>query len=269
MTTQPIAASGPSGLYWAFSDARVLAGRNLRHIARSPEQMMLMLFLPIAMLLVFRYLFGGAIDVGDTAYINYVLPGIVTVTVTFNATITSVGVCNDLLEGIVERFRSMPVLNSAVLIGHVTAALVRNLVSLATLIVAGYAIGFRPRTDVRDWVIVVALLVLFMLGVSWLAAILGLLARSVEAASGLTMPLVFIPYISSALVPTETMPGVLRAIAEHQPVTLVIDTVRAAFLGLPLGGTGWFAALCWVGIVAVAVPLTGRLFRRKITRSRP
>lgn len=229
---------------------------------------MLMLFLPIAMLLVFRYLFGGAIDVGETTYVNYVLPGIVAVTVTFNATVTSVGVCNDLLEGIVDRLvdagaepggadraRHRSPRPQPRLVRHVARGRVRR--------------RFPPQADTLDWLIVVALLVLFMLGVSWIAAIFGLLARTVEAASGLTMPLVFIPYISSALVPTETMPGVLRAVAEHQPVTLVIDTVRAAFLGLPLGGIGWLAALWWVGIIAVAVPLTGRLFRRKITRSRP
>lgn len=267
--TQATLGEQRSGLYWALNDSRVLIGRNLRHIARSPEQMMLMLFLPIMLLLMFRYLFGGAIDVGATTYINYVLPGIIAVSSMFNSTITSVAVSNDLLEGIVERLRSMPVLSSAMLVGHVSAALVRNLVSLAVMIGAGYLIGFRPAADVTDWLVAVTLLVLFMIAVSWLAAIVGLLAKTVEGASGMTMPLVFIPYISSALVPPDTMPAALRVIAENQPVTPVIDTTRAAFLGLPMSNDGWIAVFWWVGIIAVAVPIAGLLFRRKVTRSRP
>lgn len=254
---------------WAFADARVLTGRSMRHILRNPEQLMLMVFLPVVLLTMFRYLFGGAIDVGATTYINYVLPGIFTISITFNATVTAVGVCNDMTEGIVERFRSMPMLSATVLTGHVVAGLVRNAASVVVMVAFGYLIGFRPAAGALDWVAVGGLLLLFALAVSWLAVVIGLLARTVEGASGMTMPLVFIPYISSAFVPTATMPDVLRAIAENQPVTLVIDTVRALFLGAPVPGTGWLAVLWWAGLTLLAVLLAAALFRRKVTRAKP
>ena len=229
---------------------------------------MLMLFLPIVLLLMFRYLFGGAIDVGATTYVNYVLPGIIAVSITFNATQTSVGVAGDMLEGIVERFRTMPMLSSAVLVGHVAACVFRTAVSIAVMVGVGFVIGFRPAADVLGWVVAVGLLLLFATAVSWVAAIVGMLAKTVEGASGMTMPLVFIPYLSSAFVPPDTMPDVLRVFAENQPVTLVIDTVRGLFLGLPVGDTGWIAMLWWVGPIVVAVPLSGKLFRRKVIRTR-
>ncbi|SFA74287.1 ABC-2 type transport system permease protein [Amycolatopsis marina] len=257
-----------SELHWALSDSAVLIGRNVRHVLRSPEQLMLMLFLPIVLLLMFRYVFGGAVDVGSTTYVNYVLPGIIAVSITFNATQTSVGVAGDMLEGIVERFRTMPMLSSAVLVGHVAASVVRTAVSIAVMLGVGFLIGFRPAADVLDWIGAVGLLLLFAIAVSWLAAIVGMLAQTVEGASGMTMPLVFIPYLSSAFVPPDSMPEVLRVFAENQPVTLVIDTVRAMFLGLPVNGTGWIAVLWWAGLIVVAVPLSGMLFRRKVVRMR-
>lgn len=149
------------------------------------------------------------------------------------------------------------------LIGHVVAALVRNLVSVAVMILAGLAVGFRPAAGVLGWLAVVGLLLLFATAISWLAVIIGLLARTVEGASGVTMPLVFIPYLSSAFVPTATMPDVLRVVAENQPVTLVIDTVRALFIGAPVGGTGWLAVLWWLTVTALAAPLASVLFRHK------
>lgn len=257
-----------SELYWALSDSAVLIGRNVRHVLRSPEQLMLMLFLPIVLLLMFRYLFGGAIQVGSTTYVNYVIAGIIAVSITFNATQTSVGVAGDMLEGIVERFRTMPMLSSAVLVGHVAASVVRNMVSIVVMVGVGFLIGFRPQADVLGWVVSIGLLLLFAVAVSWIAAIVGMLARTVEGASGMTMPLVFIPYVSSAFVPPATMPDVLRVFAENQPVTLVIDAVRNSFLGTAVGDTGWLAVLWWVGLTAAAIPLSGKIFRRKVVRAR-
>lgn len=273
MTTQVAQAPAPetpvtgtkqgSEAYWVYVNALALIGRSLRHIGRSPEQLMIMLFLPAMLLLMFRYLFGGAIDVGDTTYVNYVVAGIIAVSVAFNATVTSTSVCNDLTEGIVERFRSMPVPSSVVLVGHVAASLVRNLVSVVVMVGVGVAVGFRPRADVLEWLAALGLLGLFALAVSWLAAIIGLVAKTVEGASGMSMPLVFVPYVGSALVPPSTMPEGLRAIAEHQPVSVVVDAVRALFMGMPVGNTGWLAVVWWGGIVVVAVPLAGWLFRRR------
>ncbi|MBK1782771.1 ABC transporter permease [Prauserella cavernicola] len=265
MTTVP-ADVRRSSLYWAVNDSRVLIGRCLRHIARSPEQLVLMLFLPVMLLVMFRYLFGGAIDTGDVTYVNYVISGIVVVAVMVNTTATSVAVCHDMLEGIVERFRSMPMRGTAVLVGHVAAAMTRHAVSIAVMVGVGLLIGFRPRAGFLDWLVALGLLAVFALAVSWLAAILGLLAKTVEGASGLAMPLVFIPYVGSALVPPSTMPDWLRVFAENQPVSLVADSVRALFMGTPLGNTGWLALAWWGGIIVLAVPLAGRIFRRKATQ---
>ncbi|RBM12583.1 multidrug ABC transporter permease [Prauserella sp. PE36] len=261
-TVTPPAPAGPSA-YWALNDSRALIGRCLRHIARSPEQLMLMFFLPIMLLLMFRYLFGGAISTGGVSYVNYVLAGIITVAVTFNATATSVAVCSDLQEGIVERFRSMPVRGSAVLVGHVVAALVRHVVSIAVMIGVGFLIGFRPQAGFGQWCAALGLLLLFATAVSWIAAVLGIVAKTVEGASGLSMPLVFIPYVGSALVPPSTMPDGLRAFAENQPVSHVADAVRALFTGAPVGDAAWLAVVWWAGIIVVVVPLAGRLFRRR------
>lgn len=252
-----------SELYWVYANSLALIGRSLRHIGRSPEQLMLMLFLPAMLLLMFRYLFGGAIDVGAGTYVNYVIPGIIAVSVTFNATVTSTAVCADLTEGIVERFRSMPVPSSVVLVGHIAASMVRNLVSIGVMSGVGYLVGFRPQADVLDWLAALGLLMLFVLAVSWLAAILGLLAKTVEGASGMSMPLVFIPYLGSAFVPPSTMPDGLRVIAEHQPVSVVVDAVRGLFLGMPIGNTGWLAIAWWGGILVLAIPFAGWLFRRR------
>ncbi|MFC4003537.1 ABC transporter permease [Prauserella oleivorans] len=254
---------GRSELAAALAEARALSGRCLRHVARSPEQLMLMLFLPVMLLLLFRYLFGGAIQTGGTAYVNYVLPGIITVAITFNATVTSVAVCQDMLEGIVARFRSMPMRSATVLLGHVSAALVRHLVSIAVVVGAGFLVGFRPVGGFAEWLGALGVLVLFATAVSWIAVLLGIAAKTVEGASGLSMPLVFIPYVGSALVPPSTMPDVLRVFAENQPVSLVADAVRAWFLGVPVGNAGWLSLLWWAGVLIVVVPASAWLFRRK------
>lgn len=248
---------------WALSNAGALVGRSLRHITRSPEQLMLMLFLPTMLLLMFRYLFGGAIATGGMSYVNYVIAGIIAVSVTFNATATSVAVAGDMLEGIVERFRSMPVSSPAVLVGHVAASLARNLVSIAVMVGVGLLAGFRPVAGPGQWLAALGLLVLFTLGVSWIAVLLGVLAKTVEGASGLSMPLVFVPYVSSAFVPPGTMPEALRVIAENQPVTPMVDAVRALFLDQPVGDSAWLAVAWWGGLTLVAVPLAGVLFRRR------
>ncbi|WP_245959736.1 ABC transporter permease [Prauserella flavalba] len=186
-----------------------------------------------------------------------------TVAVTFNSTATSVAVCSDLREGIVERFRSMPVRGSAVLVGHVVAALVRHAVSITVMIGVGFLVGFRPQAGFGQWCAALGILLLFATAVSWIAAIIGMLARTVEGASGLSMPLVFIPYVGSALVPPSTMPGGLRAFAENQPVSHVADAVRALFTGTPAGDSAWLAVAWWAAVIVVVVPLAGRLFRRR------
>ena len=245
------------------TDSLVLSGRTVRHILRNPDQAMTAIFLPVALMLMFRFVFGGAIDTGSTSYINYVVAGIIAISITFNSTATVVGVAHDMTEGVVERFRSMPMSAVAVLTGHVVGALARNLLSMAVMIAVGLAIGFRPAAGVVHWLAALGILLVFMLAISWLAAILGLLAKSVEGAGGLGMVLVFVPYLSSAFVPPATMANGLRQFCEHQPVTPVVDSVRALLLDLPVGSSVWLALAWWAGILAVTVPVAGALFRRR------
>lgn len=273
MVAQPTRAAVPTGIgtahsewSWVLRDALALAGRSLRRVARSPEELMLMIFLPTMLLLMFRYLFGGAIDTGDVTYVNYVVAGIIVVSITFNATTTSVAVANDMLEGIVERLRSMPMVSAVVLVGHVASALLRHLASITVMIGVGLLVGFRPVADVGQWAAVLGLLLLFAFAVSWSAVVLGLLAKTVEGASGMAMPLVFVPYVGSAFVPPSTMPDGLRFFAEHQPVSVVVDAVRALLMGIPVGNTAWLAVLWWFGILLVVVPVAGRLFRKRSAR---
>ncbi|OXM66111.1 ABC transporter permease [Amycolatopsis thermalba] len=255
-----------TALYWTANNSSVLIGRSIRHIFRNPDQAMTAIFLPVAIMLMFRYVFGGAIDVGGTAYIDYVLAGIIAISVTFNSTSTTVGVADDLERGVVERFRTMPMSSTAVLTGHVVGALARNVVSLAIMIGVGLLIGFSPAAGVGGWLAALGILLVFTLAVSWVAAILGLLAGSVESAAGLGMVLVFVPYLSSAFVPPSTMPGGLRAFVENQPVTPVVDSVRNLLLGAPVGDSAWLALVWWGGITLVAVPVAGALFRRRARR---
>lgn len=255
-----------STLYWNANNSAVLIGRSVRHILRSPDQAMTAIFLPVAIMLMFRYVFGGAINTGGTAYIDYVLAGIIAISVTFNSTSTTVGVADDLERGVVERFRSMPMSSVAVLTGHIAGAIVRNALSLAIMIGVGLLIGFSPTAGVGGWLAALGILLVFTVAISWVAAILGLVAGGTESAAGLGMILVFVPYLSSAFVPPSTMPDGLRAFVEIQPVTPVVDSVRALLLGGPVGNSAWLALLWWGGITLVAVPVAGALFRRRSRR---
>lgn len=265
MTT--LAPSRNSRLYWALSDSWVLVGRGIRHITRNPEQIVVAVLLPTMILLVFRYMFGGAIETGTAGYANYLIAGMIVLSVSMNSTSTAVGVRSDLSEGFVDRLRSMPTLSSAVITGHVAAAVFRNAISATMMVGVGMLVGFRPQADLLGWLTIAGLLLLFSVAMAWLAAILGMLAKTVEGASGLSIFLVFAPYASSAFAPTDTLPAGLRVIVENQPITLVMDTVRPLLLGLPATrDNGWLAVVWWVGILLVAVPLAGSMFRRRSSR---
>ncbi|MFF4594475.1 ABC transporter permease [Amycolatopsis sp. NPDC001319] len=254
-----------SALSLAASDYRVLIGRNLKHITRNPEMLIQAVSLPIVLLLLFRFMFGGAINLPGMNYIDYLVPGLIVISIGFNSTSTVVGVSADLTNGLVERFRSMPMAGSAVLVGHVVSGVLRSLLSLVVMVAVGLAIGFRPGGGVLGWLGAVGLLVLFAAGVFWLATLLGSIAKTVEGASGLGMILVFVPYATSALVPTASMPSVLRVIVDNQPVTVLIDAVRHLMNGSALGATGWLALAWWVPITAVAAVLTVRKFHQRAT----
>lgn len=262
---QPRPASRPllQRVHWAWSDTTVLVGRSVRHLTRNSEQSVVAVALPLVQLLVFRYLFGGAIDTGSTEYASYVIAGLVVVSVCFNASSTAVSMANDLQEGIVERFRSMPTLEVAVLTGHVVASVARNFLSIAVIIIAGLGVGFRPQASPAQWLGAMALLLLFATAISWLSVIFALVTHTPEGASGLGLIIVFVPYLSSGFVQVETLPTALQGVASDQPFSPLIDSVRGLLLDMPIGNSAWLALAWWVGALALLVPLAGLLFRRR------
>lgn len=253
-----------TSLKYAVTDSLVLAKRSILHIIRSFDQVMSLIMFPIMFMLLNRYVLGGAIDTGNVSYANYLFAGILVQTLAFGANYTTINLAVDMKEGIVARFRSLPMNNAAVVVGHVISDLFRNVISGAIIVLVGLLIGFRPNASATEWLLVIGLSVLFTLAISWLSAILGLLVKSLEAAQWMGFVVIFpLTFISSAFVPTETMPPVLRAFAENQPLTHVIDTMRSLLVGTPLGNSGWIAAAWSVAIIVVSVPVTGWLFRRR------
>jgi ABC-2 type transport system permease protein len=245
-----------------MSDALTLSGRCLRLSRRNPEALLTALMLPVMLLLLFVYLFGGAIRTG-TAYVTYVVPGLLLLCAGYGSSITSVSVSADMAGGIVDRLRSLDVGGAAVLGGHVTASVVRNAASTAVVLVVGVAIGFRPHAGVLDWIAAAGVLGLFVLALSWLSAVIGLLSRTPEGASGFTFFVMFLPYPSSAFVPVDTMPSWVQGFAAHQPVTPVIETIRSLLLGTPAGSSPWEAIAWCGGILAASVAAAALLFRRR------
>jgi ABC-2 type transport system permease protein len=245
-----------------MSDSLTFIGRSLRHSVRSIDALVTAILLPVAILLMFVYVFGGAIESGGR-YVDYVVPGIIVLCAGFGSASTAVAVAVDMTTGVIDRFRSLPISSSAVLTGHVVASVARNVVSTTLVLGVALIAGFRPIADPERWLAVAGLLLALMTGISWLAACFGLLARSVEAANAVTFVAAFAPYVSSAFVPPESMPGALRWIAENQPVTPIVDTLRALMLGTHVGGQA-FVALAWC-LGAVLVGRTGAavLFRRR------
>jgi ABC-2 type transport system permease protein len=245
-----------------LADGLTMAGRCLRLTRRNLDVIMTSLALPVILLLLFVYLFGGAIQTG-TRYVTYVVPGVLLLCAGFGASMTAVSVTNDMTGGIVDRFRSMDVAGVSVLAGHVAASVVRNLASTVLVFGVAFLIGFRPSAGPLDWAAAAGVLLLFILAISWLAAAVGLLARSPEAAGGFSFLVMFLPYPSSAFVPIDTMPTWLRGFAEHQPVTPVIETLRGLLLGLPVGSSPARAVAWCLGILVAAVAVSGVLFRRR------
>ncbi|WP_431963553.1 ABC transporter permease [Nocardia sp. bgisy134] len=244
-------------------DSGTMLDRNLRHTLRSPDTMIMTIALPVMILLMFVYVFGGAMDVGPGAYIDYVVPGIILLCAGFGAATTAVSISTDVAEGIVDRFRTMAIARSAVLTGHVAESLIRNLITTGLVIVVAVALGFRPTADPLRWLAALGVIAMFVLALSWLAAAIGLLARNPEAANGFTFFFMFLPYVSSAFVPTGSMPSWLHLFAENQPVTPVIETLRGLLMGTPIGDSALLAVLWCAGIAAVGYLAAGALFRRR------
>ena len=247
-----------------LSNTTVLTKRSLRHVLRSPDTIITTAITPIAMLLLFVYVFGSAIDVGGDDYVDYLLPGILLITVASGVAYTAFRLFTDVSGGIFERFQSMPIARSAVLWGHVLTSVVANLVSLALVVLVALVMGFRTGAGVLAWLAVLGILLLFTLALTWLAVIPGLTAKSVDGVSGFSYPLIFLPFISSAFVPTEGMPGPVRWFAEHQPVTPIVNAIRGLLAGQAVGNDGWVAVAWCVGLLVVAYVLAMRTYRRKL-----
>lgn len=249
-----------------MGDTVVMLKRSLRHVRRSPDTIMTTAITPVAMLLMFVYVFGGAIDTGagpDDSYVNYLLPGILLMTIASGVAYTSYRLFLDQQSGIFERFQALPIARSAMLWGHVLTSLVANLVSLALVLLVALAVGFRSGAGVLAWLAVAGILVLFTLALTWLAVIAGLAAKSADGAGGFAYPLLFLPFVSSAFVPTEGMPGPVRWFAENQPVTSIVDTLRNLYAEQPVGNQGWIALAWCVGLLVVAYALAMATYRRK------
>jgi ABC-2 type transport system permease protein len=245
-------------------DVRAMIARSTRLSMRNVEALMVALALPIMLMLLFVYLFGGAIDTG-TEYVTYVVPGVILLCAGFGAGLTSVSVAQDMAGGVMDRFRSMDIRGASVLAGHVVASVARNLMSTALVLGVALAIGFRPHADAGQWLAALGMLVLFMFAFSWVAAAVGLLARSPESANGFSFFVTFLPYPSSAFVPIATMPVWLHGFAQHQPFTPVIESVRGLLLDAPVGNAPWLALAWCGGILVVAIGASGYLFRRRIS----
>ncbi len=246
-----------------LQDSATMLDRNIRHTLRSPDTMIMTVVLPVMILLMFVFVFGGAMDVGPGAYIDYVVPGIILLCASFGASTTAVALSTDVAEGIIDRFRTMAIARSAVLTGHVTESVLRNLITSGIVIGVAVVLGFRPTTDPLRWLGVFGVLAMFVFAMSWLAAALGLLARNPEAANGFTFVFMFLPYVSSAFVPTSSMPTWLHWYAENQPVTPIIETLRGLLMGTPIGNS-WVLAVLWcAGIGLVGYLAAGALFRRQ------
>lgn len=255
------------GPWWALSDTYIMAKRSIMHIIRSLDQVMSLVLFPIMFMLLNRYVLGGAIDTGNVTYANYLFAGIFVQTLAFGANYTTINLAVDLKEGIVDRFRSLPMANSALVTGHIVSDLVRNIISGFIIVIVGFAVGFRPNASFTEWLMVIGLAMLFTLAISWLSAILGLVVKSLEAAQWVGFVVIFpLTFISSAFVPTDTMPHALQVFAENQPLTHVIDTMRALLVGTPLDNSGWLAVIWCVAIIVSSVPLTTWLFRRRAAR---
>jgi ABC-2 type transport system permease protein len=259
----PLGAARASRRGVSLAEARTLAVRALRLTLRNPEAQLTALALPVILMLMFVYLFGGAIHTG-THYVDYVVPGVLLVCVGFGAATTAVSVSHDLTSSLIDRFRSMDVRGEALVNGHVLASVARNLLSTFVVVAVALVIGFRPHGSVGDCVGAAGLLVLYLVAISWLAAAIGILASTPEAAQGITFFVSFLPYPSSAFVPVQTMPAGLRAFAANQPVTAVANAMRALVNGTSPGPAAWHAVLWALAITVMSVGLAGALYRRRV-----
>jgi ABC-2 type transport system permease protein len=248
-----------------FGDTAVLTGRTMRHVTRSLDTIITTLITPIAIMVLFVYVFGGAINTGPVSYVNYLLPGILLITIASGVSYTALRLFTDMQGGIFERFQSMPIARSGVLWAHVLTSLAANVTSLVVVVAVAVGLGFRSGAGVLAWLAVAGILIVFTLALTWIAVIPGLTAKSVDGASAFAYPLIFLPFISSAFVPTRTMPGPVRAFADNQPVTSIVNAIRDLFTRQPVGASIWTALAWCAGILIVAYIVASISYRRRIS----
>jgi len=246
-----------------FSDMGVMLGRSMRHIFRSMDTIITVTIMPIAMMLLFVYVFGGAIQTGTGNYVNYLLPGILLIAIASGISYTAYRLFMDMQSGIFDRFHSMPIARSAALWGHVLTSLVSNAISVVVIILVALIMGFRSSAGISSWLAVAGILALFTLALTWVAAIAGLSAKSADGAGAFSYPLIFLPFISSAFVPTASMPSGVRAFAENQPVTSIVDAIRSLLARQPVGNEIWVALAWCVGIMLVAYLFAMRIYKKR------
>jgi ABC-2 type transport system permease protein len=249
----------------ALGDTAVLTARSLRHVLRSPDTIVTTAVTPVALMLLFVFVLGGAIDTGGgEPYVEYLLPGILLITIASGVAYTAYRLFLDMQSGIVDRLRSMPIARSSVLWAHVLTSVAANLVSVVVVTAVALLLGFRSSASVLAWLAVAGIVVLFTLALTWVAVIAGLKARSIDGASAFSYPLIFLPFISSAFVPTDSMPGPVAWFADNQPVTSIVNTIRALLAGQPVGGEIWMALAWLLGILVVAYGVALAIYRRRV-----
>lgn len=243
-------------------DTFILLGRSMKHVFRSPDTIITVALMPIALMLLFVYVFGGAIHSGTDNYVSYLLPGILLIAIATGISYTAFRLFMDMQKGILARFNSMPIRRSSVLWSHVLTSIVSNSMSLAIIIGVVLLMGFRSSAGVLEWLAVIGVLLCFMLALTWLAIIPGLKAKSIDGASAFSYPLIFLPFISSAFVPTDTMPTAVRVFAENQPVTAIVNTIRSLLNSAPVGNDIWIALAWCGGITVVAYYFATRMYKK-------
>jgi ABC-2 type transport system permease protein len=248
-----------------LGDTAVLTGRSLKHVTRSVDTIITTAIIPVAIMLLFVYVLGGAINTGSDSYVKYMLPGVLLITIASGISYTALRLFTDMNTGVFERFQSMPIAQSGVLWAHVLTSLLANLISLVIVVGVALIMGFRPGASVLAWLAVAGILLLFTLALTWIAVIAGLSAKSGEGAGAFSYPLIFLPFVSSAFVPTASMPGPVRWFAEYQPVTSIVNTIRDLFAQQPVGSDIWVALAWCVGVLIVAFAFAMVIYRRKVS----
>jgi ABC-2 type transport system permease protein len=247
-----------------FADTAVLLGRSMRHITRSLDTIITVTIMPIALMVLFVYVLGGSIHTGSGRYVNYLLPGILLITVVMGISYAAIRLFSDMKSGIFERFQSMPIARSSILWAHVLTSVASNLISIVIVVLVALLMGFRSPAGGLAWLAVAGILVLFTMALTWIAVIAGLSAKTPDGAGAFSYPIVFLPFISSAFVLTNTMPAPVRAFADHQPVTAIVNTIRDLITRQPVSTDIWIALAWCVGILIVAYALAMATYHRKI-----